>query len=36
MRLVARPGAMGRPDEVLLALAIDPHAMLIHRTRMIF
>jgi radical SAM-linked protein len=36
MRLVARPGAMGRPDEVLLALELHPHDALIHRTRLIF
>jgi radical SAM-linked protein len=36
MRLVARPGAMGRPDEVLLALGLDPLDALIHRTRLIF
>jgi radical SAM-linked protein len=36
MRLVARPGAVGRPDEVLLALGLDPHEALIHRTRLIF
>lgn len=31
MRLVARPGATGRPDEVLLSLGLDPHAARIHR-----
>jgi radical SAM-linked protein len=36
MRLVARPGAMGRPDEVLLALRLDPLQALIHRTQLIF
>jgi radical SAM-linked protein len=36
MRLVARPGAMGRPDEVLLALELDPHDAMIHRTGLIF
>lgn len=36
MRLVTRPGAAGRPDEVLLALGLDPHEALIHRTRLIF
>jgi radical SAM-linked protein len=36
MRLTARPGAMGRPDEVLLALDLDPHDASIHRTRLIF
>lgn len=32
MRLSALPGATGRPDEVLLALGIDPHEAHIHRT----
>jgi radical SAM-linked protein len=36
MRLVARLGAMGRPDEVLLALRLDPLQALIHRTQLIF
>ncbi len=31
MRLAARPGATGRPDEVLLALDLDPLAARIHR-----
>jgi radical SAM-linked protein len=31
MRLAARPGATGRPDEVLLALGHDPLAARIHR-----
>jgi radical SAM-linked protein len=36
MRLSARSGATGRPDEVLSALEIDPHSTRIHRTRLIF
>lgn len=36
MRLRARPGMTGRPDEVLLALGVDPLAVHIHRTRLIF
>jgi radical SAM-linked protein len=36
MRLSARGGATGRPDEVLFALEIDPHSVRIHRTRLIF
>ena len=36
MQLVARPGAMGRPDEVLLALGLDPHNARIHRTDLVF
>jgi radical SAM-linked protein len=36
MRLVAQPGAMGRPDELLLALGLDPFDDLIHRTRLVF
>ena len=36
MRLEARPGKTGRPDEVLLALELDPLAALIHRTHLIF
>jgi len=35
MRLVAQPGATGRPDELLLALGLDPLGALIHRTRLI-
>jgi radical SAM-linked protein len=34
MRLSAREGATGRPDEVLLALQLDPNAALIERTRL--
>jgi radical SAM-linked protein len=36
MRLAARPGATGRPDEVLLALGLDPLAARIHRKVMHF
>jgi len=32
MHLSALPGATGRPDEVLLALGIDPHTAHVHRT----
>lgn len=32
MRLAARTGATGRPDEVLLAMGIDPHRTRIERT----
>jgi len=35
MRLTAREGATGRPDEVLLALELDPSAVRIRRTRLI-
>ncbi len=35
MRLTARPGATGRPDEVLLALGVDPHKTRIHRTALV-
>jgi hypothetical protein len=31
MRMAARPSATGRPDEVLLALGLDPLAARIHR-----
>ncbi|MEA3350141.1 MAG: TIGR03936 family radical SAM-associated protein, partial [Chloroflexota bacterium] len=34
MRLSARPGATGRPDEVLEALGINPYDTLIRRTRL--
>jgi radical SAM-linked protein len=33
MRLAARPGATGRPDEVLLALGLDPLSARIHRVQ---
>ena len=36
LRLTAREGATGRPDEVLLALGGKPEMALIHRTRLIF
>ena len=35
MRLAAREGATGRPEEVLLALNLDPTLTRSHRTRMI-
>lgn len=35
MRLAAREGATGRPEEVLLALGIDPAAARIRRTRLV-
>jgi hypothetical protein len=34
--LTAREGATGRPDEVLLALGVQPEIARIHRTRLIF
>jgi radical SAM-linked protein len=34
MRLASREGATGRPDEVLLALGLDPTAAQIRRTRL--
>jgi hypothetical protein len=34
MRLASREGATGRPDEVLLALGLDPTAAHIRRTRL--
>jgi radical SAM-linked protein len=36
MTLSSREGATGRPEEVLLALGLDPTHALIHRTRLIF
>lgn len=36
MSLAAREGATGRPEEVLLALQIEPETALIERTRLIF
>jgi radical SAM-linked protein len=36
MRLSTRPGATGRPDEVLLALNLDPHTAHIHRKSLSF
>ncbi len=35
MRLLLQPSLTGRPDEVLLALGIDPLAARIHRTRIV-
>ena len=35
MQLAARPGATGRPEEVLLALDLDPLAARIHRTELL-
>jgi hypothetical protein len=35
MRLSSREGATGRPEEVLLALGIDPAGVRIHRTRLL-
>lgn len=36
MRLLARPGATGRVEEVLAALGIPPEAARVHRTRLNF
>jgi radical SAM-linked protein len=36
MTLSSREGATGRPEEVLLALGLDPTHALIHRTRLVF
>jgi len=36
LRLSAREGATGRPEEVLSALGIDPLAGRVHRTRLVF
>jgi len=36
IQLAARPGATGRPDEVLSVLGIPPHTALVHRTEIIF
>jgi hypothetical protein len=35
MRLIAKEGATGRPDEVLSALGINPRNPRIHRVRLI-
>lgn len=35
MRLASRDGATGRPDEVLLALELDPATLLVRRTALI-
>jgi len=36
MRLAAREGATGRPDEVLLALGVDPLTARVHRKALVF
>jgi len=36
LRLVAREGATGRPEEVLDALGCDPQLARVHRTRLLF
>jgi len=36
MTLAAREGATGRPEEVLLALEIEPETTRVERTRLIF
>jgi hypothetical protein len=36
MALAAREGATGRPEEVLLALQIEPETALVERTHLIF
>ena len=36
MRLAARSGATGRPDEVLAALGISPHNARVQRTKLVF
>jgi hypothetical protein len=36
MRLAARAGATGRPDEVLLSLGVDPSQARSHRRRLFF
>jgi hypothetical protein len=36
MKLAARNGATGRPEEVLRALAIDPNSARIHRETLYF
>ena len=36
VRLSSRPGATGRPEELLSALGIDPASALIHRSRLVF
>ena len=35
MRLHLKPGRNGRPDEVLIALGLDPLAARIHRTAIV-
>jgi radical SAM-linked protein len=36
LRLVAREGATGRPDEVIAALGYDPQLARVHRNRLLF
>jgi hypothetical protein len=36
LRLVAREGATGRPEEVISALGCDPQLARVHRTRLLF
>ncbi|MBN1313927.1 MAG: DUF2344 domain-containing protein [Anaerolineales bacterium] len=36
IRLMAKPGKTGRPDQVLEALGLDPLSIPIHRTRLVF
>lgn len=36
MRLAAREGATGRPEEVLVEMGIAPESVRVHRTRLIF
>jgi hypothetical protein len=36
VRLSAREGATGRPEEIILALGGDPEAARVHRERLIF
>ncbi len=36
MRLSSRPGATGRPDEVIECLGYDPYACIIERTKLLF
>ena len=36
VRLVAREGATGRPEEVVAALGCDPQLVRVHRTRLLF
>jgi radical SAM-linked protein len=36
MTLAAREGATGRPDEVLIALGIEPETVRVERTKLIF
>lgn len=36
MRMSSRPGATGRPDEIITYLGYDPHACLIERIKLIY